>query len=175
MTDYSVCIDFLLTRRSIRRFEDRDVPDDVIKKILDVARFAPSARNRQPWVFIVVRDKGTLEKLASLHHGAAPLRNAPVAIVVACNHEESSVSYQVDCACASMYIMLAAHALGLGSVWIQALRNPMEIREAVGLPENYTPVSIIALGYPAEKPEPKPRKNLEEIAFRERYGVKFVE
>ncbi len=168
-----MCIDFLLTRRSIRKFEKKDIPDSVVKKILDIARYAPSARNRQPWIFIVVKDPEAREKLSNIHKWAYPLREAPVAIVVACNNVESRVSYQVDCANATMYIMLAAHALGLGTVWIQALRNPREIREITGLPEQYTPVAIIALGYPAEKPEPKPRKPLDEIAFRERYGEKL--
>ncbi len=166
--------EFLLTRRSIRHFKPEPVPDDVLLKVLDLARYAPSAGNRQPWVFVVVKDPEVKDKLASLRSGAAPLARAPVGIVVACDRGTSQLSYQVDCACATMYIMLAAHALGLGTVWIQALANTEEIRKLVELPENYVPVAIVAVGYPAEKPQPRPRKPLEEVAYLNRFGVKLI-
>lgn len=167
-------LEFLLTRRSVRQFKPDPVPDDVLLKVLDLARYAPSAGNRQPWVFVVVKDPEVKDKLASLRPGAAPLARAPAGIVVACDKDTSQLSYQVDCACATMYIMLAAHALGLGTVWIQALANTEEIQKLVGLPENYVPVAIVAIGYPAEKPQPRPRKPLEEIAYLNRYGVKLI-
>jgi nitroreductase len=165
MAGYEQCIEFLLTRRSIRRYEDREVPEDLIRRVLDAARFAPSARNRQPWRFVVVRDPEIRGRLSAFHRGARPLANAPLGIIVACDSEESPVSYQVDCANAAMYVMLAAHALGLGTVWIQALRDKEAIQRLVGLPENIVPVAIIAMGWPAEKPEPKPRKDLEELTI----------
>jgi nitroreductase len=167
-------LEFLLTRRSIRQFKSDPVPDDLILKVLDLARYAPSAGNRQPWVFVVVKDPEIKDKLASLRSGAAPLVRAPVGIVVACDRSTSQLSYQVDCACVTMYIMLAAHALGLGTVWIQALANTEEIQKLVGLPENYVPVAIVALGYPAEKPQPRPRKPLEEIVYLNRFGVRMI-
>jgi len=167
-------LEFLLTRRSIRQFKPDPVPDDLILKVLDLARYAPSAGNRQPWVFVVVKDPEVRGKLASLRSGAAPLARAPVGIVVACDRSTSQLSYQVDCACVTMYIMLAAHALGLGTVWIQALANTEEIQKLVGLPENYVPVAIVALGYPAEKPQPRPRKPLEEIVYLNRFGVRMI-
>ncbi len=163
MHSYDNCIDFLLSRRSIRKFQDRDVPMEIIEKILDVARYAPSAKNRQPWTFIVVRDREIIDRLSRIHRYASPLRNAPTAIVVACNKLESPVSYQVDCANATMYIMLAAHALGLGTVWIQALRNIEEIQEILKLPQHIIPVAILAVGWPAEKPTARPRKPLAEL------------
>jgi len=91
-------------------------------------------------------------------------------VVVACVNEESPTSYMLDCANATIYFMLAAHALGLGTVWIQTLRNTREIQGILGLPSNVTPVSILAVGYPAENPAPRPRKPLEEIVYLNKYG-----
>jgi nitroreductase len=167
-------LNFLISRRSIRKFRPDPVPDELILKILDVARYAPSARNSQPWVFIVVKDPEIKKKLANVHLWAKPLENAPVGIVVACNTEVSPESYQVDCANATMQIMLAAHALGLGTVWLQTLRNVSEIQGIVGLPKNYVPVAMLALGYPDERPSPKKRKELKEIVYLNRYGSVFV-
>jgi nitroreductase len=167
-------LNFLISRRSIRKFRPDPVPDELILKILDVARYAPSARNSQPWVFIVVKDPEVKRKLANVHLWAKPLENAPVGIVVACNTEVSPESYQVDCANVTMQIMLAAHALGLGTVWLQTLRNVSEIQGIVGLPKNYVPVAMLALGYPDERPSPKKRKELKEIVYLNRYGSVFV-
>jgi nitroreductase len=167
-------LNFLISRRSIRKFKPNPVPDELILKVLDVARYAPSARNSQPWVFIVVKDPEIKKKLANVHVWAKPLENAPVGIVVACNTEVSPESYQVDCANATMQIMLAAHALGLGTVWLQTLRNISEIQGIVGLPKNYVPVAMLALGYPDERPSPKKRKELKEIVYLNRYGSVFI-
>jgi len=167
-------LNFLISRRSIRRFKPDPVPDELILKILDVARYAPSARNSQPWVFIVVKDPEVKKKLANVHLWAKPLENAPLGIVIACNTELSPESYQVDCANATMQVMLAAHALGLGTVWLQTLRNINEIQEIVGLPKNYVPVAMLALGYPDERPSPKKRKELKEIVYLNKYGGVFI-
>lgn len=139
------CLKLLLSRRSTRVFEDKEVSDELIKRILDVARYAPSAKNSQPWEFVVVKDEEVRRKLASIHRYAYPLQRAPVAIAVLCNPKLSPDSYLVDCANATIYLMLAAHALGLGTVWIQSLRNIKEINEILGAPEDRIPVALIAL------------------------------
>jgi len=167
-------LNFLYTRRSIRKFKQIEVTDDVIKRILDVARYAPSARNSQPWIFIVVKDKELKSRLAKIHRGAQPLESAPLGILVACSETASPDSHLVDCANVTIYIMLAAHALGLGTVWIQTLRNVDDIRKLVNLPEDYVPVALLAVGYPDEKPEPRPRKPLNEITFLDRYGKPYI-
>ena len=149
---------FLLTRRSIRKFKRKPVSLDLVLKILDVARYAPSAKNSQPWEFIVVTDEAVRERLSRIHMWATPIRKAPIAIVVVCDKNASPTSYHVDCANTTMYIMLAAHALGLGTVWIQTLKNIDEIKEILKIPEGKIPIAILALGWPDEKPEPKPRK-----------------
>jgi nitroreductase len=166
-------LEFLLTRRSIRQFKPDPIPDETLLKVLDVSRYAPSAGNRQPWVFVVVKDDEVKKKLAEVHRGATPLLGAPIGVVVACDKNASPVSYQVDCANATMYILLAAHALGLGAVWLQALRNVEDIQKLLNLPENIVPVAIVALGFPAEKPLARPRKPLEEITYVDKFGNKF--
>lgn len=170
MSETETLIKFLLTRRSIRKFKKDPVPLDIVKRILDVARYAPSAGNRQPWIFIVISDPEIKSRLAKVHRWAYPLEEAPMGIVVACNKDVSPDSYHVDCANATMYIMLAAHAYGLGTVWLQTLRNVEDIQKILNLPANYIPVSMLAIGYPAESPSPKPRKDLKEIAYLNSFG-----
>ncbi|RDD52846.1 MAG: nitroreductase family protein, partial [Candidatus Korarchaeota archaeon NZ13-K] len=108
------CLELLLTRRSVRRFDSREVDDETLERILDVARYAPSARNSQPWEFVAVRDRGIREELGRIHRYAHPVLNAPLALVVLCDPRASPDSYLVDCANATLYVMLAAHALGIG-------------------------------------------------------------
>ncbi len=162
-------IEFLKTRRSIRRFKKEKVPMEIIEKILDVARYAPSAHNSQPWRFIVIDDRDVLDKLSRIHGGGKPLKNAPQAIIVACDERASPDSYLLDCANATIYIQLAAHALGLGTVWIQTMRNIDDIRKILGMPGHIVPASILAIGYPDEEPEPRPRIQLEKIICINKY------
>ncbi|HID80650.1 MAG TPA: nitroreductase family protein [Ignisphaera sp.] len=169
----SNCSEFLLTRRSIRVFEEKEVPMDVVLRAIDIARYAPSAKNIQPWTFIIVKERDILDKLAKLHPGAAPLRRAPIAIVVLADSQASPISYLVDGANAVIYLWLALHCLGLGAVWIQTLRNIDEIRKLLNIPDNWVPVAILAIGYPAEKPSPKPRKDLSEIVFINTFGNRY--
>ncbi len=157
------CLELLLTRRSVRKFRDVPVPDDLVRRILDVARYAPSAKNRQPWRFFVVRDRSLIRILSSIHRWAKPLERAPLCLVVVCDRREAPISYQLDGANATIYIMLAAHALGLGSVWIQTLRDIPKIQRILHLEEEEIPVSMIALGWPAESPSPPPRKELKDL------------
>lgn len=164
-------LDFLKSRRSIRRFKKEMPSLDLVLKALDAARFAPSARNSQPWRFIIVNNREVLNKLSTLHPGAKPLESAPLAIAVICNVNDSPASYMVDCANAAIYLQLALHALGLGSVWIQTLRNIDDLRKILELPENIVPVAIIATGYPDETPSLKPRRDLYEITYLNKYGV----
>ncbi len=163
-------IKLLMSRRSIRKFKREPVPEDLILRILDAARYAPSAKNSQPWSFIIIEDEMIKGKLGKIHRWASPLLRAPLAIVVACDREASPTSYLVDCANAVMYMMLAAHALGLGTVWIQSLRNIEEIREIIKLPDRLIPVAILAVGWPDESPSPRERRDLGEIVYLNEYG-----
>ena len=166
-------IEFLLSRRSIRRFEDKDVPLETLLKIVDVARYAPSAHNNQPWEFIIVTDRKKLEALAGMYRWAGPLRRARACIAVVTDPKVSPRTHLIDGANATMYVWLALHALGLGGVWINALENK-EMKELLKIPEDKTLLAIMAIGWPAESPEPRPRKSLEEVAYIEEYGRRMA-
>jgi len=164
------CVEALLSRRSIRVFRE-DAPDlSTILKAIDIARYAPSARNSQPWRFIVITDRELIEKLSEIHPHARPLKSSKIAVVVVASRSESPTSYLVDGALAAMYFWLALHCLGLGAVWIQTLRNVEEINTILNIPEDYVPVALFAVGYPGEAPTAKPRKSLKEIVYLNRFG-----
>ena len=163
-----MCIDVLLSRRSIRLFKEEDVPLDIVLKAIDVARYAPSAKNSQPWRFYVFKRRDVIERLSEIHSHALPLKKSKIAVVVTAIPSLSPTSYLIDAALAALYLWLALTCFGLGAVWIQALRNVDDIRSIVGIPEEEIPVAILAIGWPAESPPPRPRKKLEEV-------VKIVE
>jgi len=167
------CKDLLLSRRSIRRYRDESVPREVILEVLDIARHAPSARNSQPWEYIIIDDEDLLQKLSKIHAGALPLSRAKAAVVILCNPERSPTSYLMDCANTTIYLMLAAHSLGLGTVWVQSLRNQDVIRELLGVPDHLVPSAIIAMGWPAEDPPARPRKRLEDLVHVNKYGERL--
>jgi nitroreductase len=150
------------TRRSIRKYRDQPVPDEMIRKLLAAAMSAPSARNAQPWQFVIL-DKGELlAEAARVNPNAHMAAHAPVAILV-CGDltlEKSPGYWPQDCAAAVQNLLLAAHALGLGAVWtgIYPRENRVEgFRRLLDLPENVIPHCLVVLGYPAEQPASKDR------------------
>lgn len=162
-------------RRSIRSYQDKPVEEEKIHRILDAARWAPSAGNLQSIEYIVVRDKEIRESLSETSYGQAQPRNAPVNIVVCCNFSkithygergETLYSIQESGACIQN-LMLAAHSLGLGTCWIGAF-DEERAKEILGIPEHVRPVGIITLGYPDESPRSS-RKDLKGIVFEEMY------
>lgn len=150
----------LMTRRSIRKFSEKKVEDNDIAELLSAAMHAPSAKNRQPWHFVVINDKEVLGEIESKHPYASMLKTAKAAIAV-CADEKlvKSVGYwPMDCANATMNILIGAHAKGLGAVWVSV--HPVEeriqiLRDALHLPANIHPVSLIPLGYPDQEPREK--------------------
>jgi len=167
---YESCLDLLISRRSVRKYRPEPVPRDLIIKVLDVARWAPSAKNLQPWEFIVIDDRDVLKKLSEISPSTRPIGNASVAIAVIVDPSKEPLTHQIDGACVTMYILLAAHALGLGAVWVNALRYKDEVRGILGVPTDKLPLSIVAIGWPAESPTPKPRKSLNEVTYVNYYG-----
>ncbi len=160
-------------RRSIRRFRSEPVPDSLIKKILDAARWAPSEGNVQPWRFVVVTDEGLRRELARAALMQSWVAEAPVDIVVFVDLEEEYMAYGergVSLYClqssgaAIQNMLLAAHALGLGAVWVGAF-DEEAVARILKAPKSLRPVAIVAIGWPAESPRPRPRKRIEEIAF----------
>jgi len=152
----------ILSRRSIRRYTEEPVSRDLIEELLKAAMNAPSAGDEQPWHFIVIDRRPILDKLADIHPHAKMLKQAPAAIIV-CGDEsmEKFKDFWVqDCSAASENMLLAAHALGLGAVWLgiyPAEKIVLEIRELLNIPSNIIPFSIISIGYPAEEKESKER------------------
>jgi len=153
-------MDVIFKRRSIRRFADRAVEEEKIDKLLRAAMQAPSAKNQQPWEFIVVRDKNILNKLAELSPYSKMAAEAPLVIVVLGNEDKmySTHHWQQDLAAATQNILLEAVYLGLGAVWVGVA--PVEermdyIRNLFGLNKRINPFCIIPIGYPAEGQENK--------------------
>ncbi len=145
----------IMTRRSVRKFTSGEVGDDLVEKLLRAAMQAPSANNGQPWHFIVIRDRAILDEIPTFHPFAQMLKQAPLAILVCADTRDArSPDYWVlDCSAATENLLLAAHALDLGAVWlgIHPRQERMEkIIPLVKLPEGVKPLALVAIGVPAE-------------------------
>ncbi len=151
-------IENILTRRSIRKFKQEKVAEKQIETVLKAAMYAPSARNEQPWHFIVIDDSRLKEQIKQAHPHAKMLSDSPAAILV-CGDKNLELSpdyWPVDCAAATQNILLAAHAIGLGTVWLgihPRTERKKAIREIFGLPDNIEPFSLVAIGMPDEEKE----------------------
>lgn len=155
-------LEAIRTRRSVRKYQDKAVPEDLVEKILAAAMGAPSACNAQPWHFVVITDHKLLEAVPQVNPYAAMAVGAPLAILVCgdLNLEISPGYWVVDCAAAVENLLLAAHAFGLGAVWTGVCPREERIegfRHLLKLPENVVPHSLIVVGYPAEQPAPEDR------------------
>ncbi len=159
----------LKSRRSIRRYKDTPVPRESIVKVLEAARIAPSASHRQPWHFVVVEDEGARERLAGRSSWAAA---APVMIVAVADPVASPRWYQNDMGIAFEHIVLAATNLGLGTCWMGQTKRDAEVKEILGIPDEFKVIALTPLGEPDETKEPKERKSLEEIVSWEKFGDK---
>ena len=157
---------FILGRRSIRVYSPGEVSEPAVTRLLEAAMAAPSAMTKDPWRFVVVRDKQALAKLAALHPGAAMLASAAMAIVVCGDLDaafERQISYLLqDCSAAIENLLLAAHMQGLGASWVGI--HPGEplikrVKELLSLPASFVPVAVVSLGQPGEQPAPRTRYN----------------
>lgn len=151
-------------RRSIRRYKPDPVPDDLIKEILESARVAPSAGNRQPCHFIIVKD-AERKKAMGLRAWAV---EAPVIVVGCADSSLSPTWHLVDFAIAFEHIILAATNLGLGTCWQGRLEDE-RIKKILNIPAPIKVIAVTSLGYPAESPEPKARKALSEMVHYEKF------
>jgi len=154
----------LFTRRSIRAFRPDPVDADSLKLVLESAMYAPSAGDQEPWHFLVIQDKATLTHIAASHPFAAFASQAPLAILVCADTRELPYPafWPMEAAAATQNLMLAAHALGLGSIWIGIHPRPDReafIKQLVELPTGVEPFALIPLGHPAETPEQPVRWN----------------
>jgi len=153
-------LETILTRRSVRKYQQRPIEKDKIEMILRAGMYAPSAHNSQPWEFIVVRDREILKSLSSVQYWNM-LKDADTAIVTLANTKNYMGSdahfFIQDCAAATENMLLAAHALGLGGVWLGLYgrgEKMKTVRDVLNIPEEIYPFGIISLGYPAEEKHP---------------------
>jgi nitroreductase len=161
-------MDNILTRRSIRKFTDKQVTDEQIESILRAAMASPSGYNLQPWDFIVIKDRKILDEFPEFHQYTKMILESPVAIVVCCDTsvERRDKFWVQDCSAATQNILLAANALGLGAVWcgIYPFEDLIKAtQKLLKMPSEVYPLNIIPLGYPAEEKEPSERYNEDRI------------
>lgn len=162
-------------RRSIRGYLDKEIESDKLTQILEAAREAPSANNKQEARYIIVKDKETREKLCEAAKGQVFVKEAPV--VIACcaktdNHVMTcgQLCYPIDVAIAIDHMTLAAVSLGLGTCWIGAFYED-KVKEILNIPEDIKIVELLTIGYPKDYPShPKNRLTLSEIAFNEKWS-----
>jgi nitroreductase len=152
----------LLTRRSVRHFETKPVPPELVQTLLRAAMQAPSAANAQPWHFVVISDRETLEKVTEFHPAAESLHKAPMAILVCGDGrlEKRPDRWMQDCSAATQNLLLAALSCGLGAVWLGIHPEDIRIenmRKLCNLPAEVHPLSLVAIGYPARALPPVDR------------------
>ncbi|MFB3883486.1 MAG: nitroreductase family protein [Armatimonadota bacterium] len=166
--------DAIAARHSVRKYEDRAVEPEKMQRVLEAARLAPSASNRQEWRFVVVQEQGLRKKLVEAARGQAFVGQAPV-VIVACAAGTDHImpcglpSFSIDVAIALDHLSLAAVEEGLGTCWIGAF-DQQKVKALLGIPDDVCVVELMPLGYPADAARPKQRKALGEIAMRERWN-----
>lgn len=162
-------------RRSIRQFADEPIGKDALERLLDAARWAPTASNQQRWRFVVVTSPAVKELIKKFAPGIFAM---PAAFMVICAEKEAGATpwaeetYLADCAIAAQNIMLAAYEMGIGSC-VALSYAKVAIKEILNLPDHIEPLLIVTLGYPAEAPTPPPRLELKQIAFLDEYGKEW--
>ena len=155
-------LDAIFTRRSVRHFTLQQVPLEDLEALVRAAMQAPSARNRQPRHYVILTERALLEEITTFHAFSQMLHEASAAIVI-CGEERSEpkTAYWVqDCSAAMQNLLLAAHARGLGAVWLGVHPNPDRedpLHHMLHLPPEVHPLGIAAIGYPAETPPPADR------------------
>jgi nitroreductase len=161
-------LEVILSRRSIRRYKKQTVPYGEIEGLIRAGMAAPSANNQQPWHFVVIDDHSILDEIPKFHPYSQMLREASAAVLVCgdTSLDRGGGMWVQDCAAATENILLAAHAKGIGAVWLGVFPREeryLTIREMLGMPENVVPFSIVSLGFPAERKAASNRFNPERI------------
>lgn len=168
-------------RRSIRKFKPDIISDEDLDKILEAGRLAPSAGNRQPWRFVVVKDRETRKKLAELADRQTFVGDAPVVIAAFGDPEDSPrgyrqdpmIAYKQDPMIAVEHMCLQAVELGLGTCWIGPASPNYDVKKikvALNIPERMYMICLLPIGIPMETPPQRSRKPMENVFFKERYG-----
>jgi nitroreductase len=159
------------TLLAVRSYKDTPVPDDVVRRILEAGRLTGSGMNRQPWHFIVIRERDTLRRLGALASSGSYAAQAPLAIVVATDRSRFAVS---DASRAIQSMLLAAWADGVGSNWV-GFGGLESARALLDIPDSLDVLAVLPFGYPARAVGrgKKQRKPLRDVAHLEKYGRRF--
>lgn len=163
-------IEMILTRRSIRAYTEQPVTEATIELLLKAAMAAPSASNKQPWKFVVITERIQLDKLAEVCPYGKMLTQAPLAIAVCgdMQADQDSGYWVQDCSAATQNILLAAHASGLGAVWLGVYPRPKRVADVarlLDLPTGIIPLGLLSIGYPAEVKPPSERFDLSKVHY----------
>ncbi len=162
-------IDLIKNRRSIRKYQDKPVPKEVLQELLDCARLAPTAANGQQWLIGCVTDKAKLQPIAEATLWGKFIKNAPACFAVFCKADNQ---FSSDDGCsAAMNIIYGATSKGLGSCWVWGDGAPYgdAVRDILHVPKDYRLVALVPLGYPAESPKPE-KKPLADVSFWNSYN-----
>ncbi|MCI5128866.1 MAG: nitroreductase family protein [Candidatus Electrothrix sp. AUS3] len=161
-------------RRSIREFTEEPVEPELLHKIITAGIWAPSGLNNQPWRFVIIQDHEIAPRLASLTHYSHIIEAAPALIAVYLDTEkmyDSVKDYQAAGACLQN-MLLAAHELGLGAVWLgQILKNKQQVNDVLQLSEQYDLMAVVALGYPLHRNQQSQRLPLADFILHEFGGT----
>jgi nitroreductase len=164
--------DAVRTLLAVRRYQDRPVPEDALRRVLEAGRLTASAMNRQPWHFVVVQNRDTLRQIGALMPSAPYIAQAPLAIVVAVDRTPLAVS---DASRAIQSMLLTAWSEGVGGNWSGF--GPLKgVGDLLGIPAEVDVLAVLPLGYPADTvgQGKKNRKPLDQIADRERWDNPFT-
>ncbi|KAF5424438.1 MAG: Nitroreductase [Candidatus Methanomarinus sp.] len=171
-------LDTIRSRKSVREFTDQVIEDTTISNILEAGRQAPSGLNNQPWCFIIVKDKITLNSIAKCTKYSSIIHGAPLLIVVML---DKNVMYDQTkdtqaCGAAIENMLLAAHGMGLGAVWLGEILNKKEdVNHILEVPDSFELMAVIAIGHAvSDISHPKGRRELSEIAHNEKFGIPWV-
>jgi nitroreductase len=158
-------LEAIRTRRSVRKYKPEPIPNEKLETILDAARLAPSASNRQPWRFVVVEDRERGKALARAADDQTFIGDAGAIIVAVSDPEKSARWHEKDTMIALEHVVLAATALGYGTCWIGAFDEDA-VKRLLKIPAKMKVVALLPIGVPDEKPSLRPRRKMSEIFFK---------
>ncbi|HUU86347.1 MAG TPA: nitroreductase family protein [Candidatus Glassbacteria bacterium] len=155
-------IDYILSRRSIRKYEKREIPEKTINQILKTGQNAPSAANKQPFHFIILKDQEIKKKISTTF--SRFIKDVPI-VIVGCANEKALITGKwavIDTTIAMQNMVIAAWTLGVGSCWIGSF-NEKKVKQLLKIPDKWKVVALITLGYPAEQPKKRKKKTTEKM------------
>jgi nitroreductase len=164
-------LEAIKTRRSIRRYKPEQISDKDLQSILEAARLAPSAGNRQPWRFIIVQNGARKKAVAEAANDQTFMNDAAAIVVATADPDESARWHEKDTMIALEHMVLTATSMGFGSCWIGAFDED-EVKRLLKIPARMKVVAILSIGIPDEKPEGRLRKDSSEIFFKEQWQIR---